>query len=328
MNSRLKLLALALVTALPGIAFSAGQLPDGSTPEQKAIVAGDLPFRAVRLGLEDLPASSGKPRVLFNGRNLDAWDSWLGMKNPSNTYAPSKEKPIGKNHDDSGVFSVVTEDGAPAILSNGKIWGGLITKEVYSNYHLRLQFKWGKNNWVPNMPRNNGVLYHSHGPYGAFFGTWMSAIEFEIVPNSVGMLLAVGDSQGKHSFADVHWKVNANVNVGQDKQIPYPHRRFMPDGHLVPVKVPAFNVDAALDAEKPMGEWNTLDLYVFGNQSVHVVNGVPVMVAHDISTSDAPGKPSRPLTEGRIQLQSEGAETYFREISIEPIERLPTVRVL
>ena len=33
-----------------------------------------------------------------------------------------------------------------------------------------------------------------------------------------------------------------------------------------------------------------------------------------------------PLTHGRIQLQSEGAETYFRDITLTPITRLPEIR--
>jgi hypothetical protein len=325
MKSRLNLLALALAAALPGMSHAAGQIPDGSTPEQKALIAGDPPFHPSKLVLEDVPAGAAKPQVLFNGRNLDGWDSWLGYKDFRHTYAPSSDQPIGLNHDTTHVFSVVTEDGAPVLMASGKIWGGLITKQSYGNYHLHLQFKWGKNNWVPERPRNNGVLYHSHGQYGAFFGTWMQAIEFEIVPHSVGMLLAVGDSHGTHSFATVDWNVNAQVEVGQDKSIPYPYRRFMPGGKLVPVQVPAFNVEAASDAEKPFGQWNTLDLYVHGDESVHVVNGVPVMMAHHLSTTDGPGKPVKPLTEGRIQLQSEGAETYFRNITIEPIDHLPKI---
>jgi hypothetical protein len=34
-----------------------------------------------------------------------------------------------------------------------------------------------------------------------------------------------------------------------------------------------------------------------------------------------------PLTHGRIQLQSEGAETFFRKIVLEPIARLPKITV-
>ena len=35
----------------------------------------------------------------------------------------------------------------------------------------------------------------------------------------------------------------------------------------------------------------------------------------------------RPLTHGRIQLQSEGAETWFRAITIEPIRAMPRIVV-
>ena len=59
---------------------------------------------------------------------------------------------------------------------------------------------------------------------------------------------------------------------------------------------------------------------------VHVVNGVPVMVLEGIATLDAQGH-RIPLTAGRIQLQAEGAVTYFRNIRIEPIRRLPRVVV-
>ncbi len=83
---------------------------------------------------------------------------------------------------------------------------------------------------------------------------------------------------------------------------------------------------AARDPERPVGEWNTLDLYVFGARPVHVVNGVPVMALHDIATVDDAGRRT-PLTHGRIQLQSEGAETYFRDIVLTPIDRLPELRV-
>jgi hypothetical protein len=33
----------------------------------------------------------------------------------------------------------------------------------------------------------------------------------------------------------------------------------------------------------------------------------------------------QPLTHGRIQLQSEGAETWFRNITVEPIASIPRI---
>jgi Domain of Unknown Function (DUF1080) len=316
--------ALALVlAAIPAAVGAQAGPPDGSTPEQQAVIANDPPYQPQRLALADLPRTRRAPERLFNRRDLAGWDSWLGYADPRDTYGQPTAGPIGLNNDTIGVFRIVREDGRPALFSSGKIWGGLITQRSYRNYHLRLQFKWGKNAWLP-IPRNNGVLYHSQGAYGAFFGTWMSALEFEIVPKSVGMLLTVGDSKGTHSFQTVDWRVGANVEVARDPAIAYPFRRYMYGGRLSSMQMPAFNVDAGADAEKPLGEWNTLDLYVFGDRSIHVVNGVPVMAASGFTTTDSTGA-KRPLVEGKIQLQSEGAETYFRDITITPITRLPRI---
>ncbi|KAH2823331.1 hypothetical protein KXV85_001721 [Aspergillus fumigatus] len=139
------------------------------------------------------------------------------------------------------------------------------------------------------------------------------------------MLLTVGDSKGTHSFTTVDWRVGAKVEVAHDPAIIYPGRRFMPGGKLASVQFPAYNVDAGTDAEKPLGQWNTLDLYVYGDKSIHVVNGVPVMAAAELTTKDEKTGKVIPLTAGRIQLQSEGAETYFRNITLQPIDRLPTI---
>jgi hypothetical protein len=313
---------LAATLLLAGGAQAAEGPPDGSTPEQKAIIKDDPAFRPLSLSLKPLKPAE-KATALFNGRDLSGWDSWLGYADAITTYGMPKGEPIGLNKDRDGVFRVVQEDGAPAIYSSGKIFGGLITKKSYRNYHLRVDYKWGPNSWLP-MPRNNGVLYHSFGRYGAFFGTWMSAVEFEIVPHSVGMLLTVGDSKGSHSFSTVDWIVSADAEVGHDAKLPYPGRRFMPGGREATIRYPAYNVEAGTDAEKPIGQWNRLDLYVFGDSAIHVVNGVPVMRVSNIRYRDANGT-EHPLTGGRIQLQSEGAETYFRNVSIEPIAKLPEI---
>jgi hypothetical protein len=80
------------------------------------------------------------------------------------------------------------------------------------------------------------------------------------------------------------------------------------------------------NADAPDGAWNVLDLYVVGNHAIHVVNGVPVMEVRNICEPDAAGV-CQPLTHGHIQLQSEGAETFFRHITVEPIDRLPVIEV-
>ncbi|MFV4741742.1 hypothetical protein ACNJU8_21370, partial [Mycobacterium tuberculosis] len=42
---------------------------------------------------------------------------------------------------------------------------------------------------------------------------------------------------------------------------PYPFQRYMMGGRPSAIQMPAFNVDARIDPKRPLGEWNTLDLY-------------------------------------------------------------------
>ena len=54
------------------------------------------------------------------------------------------------------------------------------------------------------------------------------------------------------------------------------------------------------------------------------MNDVPVMAISHIALRGNDGV-LRPLTKGRIQLQSEGTEVYMREVWIEPIRSVPKV---
>ena len=75
--------------------------------------------------------------------------------------------------------------------------------------------------------------------------------------------------------------------------------------------------------EKPNGEWNTLDLYSVGQTSMHVVNGTLVMQLEN-SREISDGK-EVPVTGGKIQIQSEGAEVFYRDIRIRQIDQLPEI---
>src|SRR5688572_3606276 len=103
-----------------------------------------------------------RPISLFNGKNLDGWDTYVGP-----TYDSVKKEfsgePAGLNKDPLGVFTVVKEDGKPAIRVSGENFGGLSTQKEFGNYHLRLEFKWGKLKWAPkkNAKRDSGLLYHA-----------------------------------------------------------------------------------------------------------------------------------------------------------------------
>ncbi len=288
--------------------------------EQAQAIAGAPVAAAQRLKLVDVPVATGKATALFDGRSLTGWTPWLGYADPAITYrATAADTPVGTSRDTKGDFAVRMIDGAPALWVKGETWGSLVHRADLRNYHLRLQFKWGAKTWAPRetQPRNNGLLYHTHGTPGEVFGTWQPSAEFEIMTGSTGMIVAVGP------------KLRGHTDVAFDPTLIAPHLRYRMGGKQIDIVngTPTWNVEAGRDAERPAGQWNTLDLYVVGDRAVHVVNGVPVAEVRDLATIGADGT-RRPLTHGRIQLQSEGAETWFRGITVEPIATLPKVVVV
>lgn len=283
------------------------------SPEQAEIIKDDPAATPQLLELVDVPRSTGPSRALFNGRDLSGWAPWLGYADTSLTFKPRTVAPLGTSIDTSEIFAVETVDGGPVIRAGGRYWGSLATLEDFADYHLSLEYRWGTAR--EGESRNNGVVYYSHGSPGAVFGTWMTGMEFQLEHGSNGMSIPMGNG------------VRTHVTIAQDKSERYPFRVFRLGGREIDLANgnPAYSVEHANDAEKPVGEWNRIDLYVVGDRAVQVVNGVPVMELRDVAEIDAGGHRVK-LTHGHIQLQSEGAVTYFRNIRIEPIRSLPRIR--
>lgn len=279
--------------------------------------AGMPAFKPQTLVLTDIPKATGKAVSLFNGKDLNDWDAWLGYADPAQTYRPDHGPSLGVGGKGE-IFDVREIDGRPAIFISGKTWGSLVHKGDYGNYHLRLQYKWSGKRHAPrlNEPENNGLLYHSHGKPGAVWGTWSRSVEFEIMTGSVGMAVPVGNG------------VVVKSAVAHDDSLIAPKLRYMhgaPEGAAVG-NTANWNIENNFNADKPVGEWNTLDLYVVGDRAIHVVNGVPVAEVWGLCDPEPTGT-CDPLTHGSIQLQSEGAETWFRDITLEPISHLPKIEI-
>lgn len=300
------------------LAAALAQGAPATTPvDQARAIVGDAPAAAQTLVLTDVPRPTGPMRELFNRRDLTGWTTWLGYPDPAVTYRDQPgATPIGRSRPTGGDVAVKTIDDAPALWVKGQTWGAIVHDADLRDYHLRLEYRWGDRRWAPRADKasNNGLLYHTHGAPGAVFGTWQPSVEFEIMTGSTGMAVAVG--------RDVRIRTTAAL----DPTLISPPVRYRLGG--TPVEIVngtlIWNVENARDAERPAGQWNVLDLYVLGDRAVHVVNGVPVMVVEGLATIGKDGVRT-PLTHGHIQLQSEGAETWFRRVSVEPIDRLPRV---
>ena len=250
-----------------------------------------------------------KWQSLFNGSSLEGWDTYLGPRSKTGGN-PADSIPLGLNLDPHQVFSIVTEDGSPAIRISGENHGGISTKEEFQNYHLLCEFKWGqkKTPTFKDRKRDSGVLYHAVGPHGADFGFWMRSQEFQIQEGDCGDYWGVAGG-----VFDIPAVKNPQGLFVYDPQGPMStFSAVSPNGRRC-VKNP--------DAEKPTGEWNTIELYCKGDTSVHIVNGVVNMILYHSRQWDNGSE--TPLKKGKIQIQSEGCEIYYRNIKITPINKIP-----
>jgi len=247
---------------------------------------------------------------LFNGKDLTGWDTYLGPAYDTLAGKFDSLSAKGLNNDPNSVFSVVEEDGEPALRVSGDGFGGIATKDEFENYHLTVQFKWGTQKFHnrKDKPRDSGILYHAVGPFDAGYGNWMCSQEFQIQEGDCGDYWSVAGST-----------IDIPAAGQQEEQYVYD-----PTAELVTfsyTSVAGKRCRKKPDAEKPTGEWNTVDIYCLGDSSVHVINGVVVMRLFN-SRRPENGR-EIPMTKGKIELQTEGAEVFYRNIQLEPIREFP-----
>lgn len=236
-------------------------------------------------------------KQLFNGADLKGWDIYIGAAVKG--FEDLKEKATPES-----TYSVIKMDGQNVIRISGDVFASLATKKEYGNYHLRLEFKWGEKVYGN---RNSGLLYHSFGDFGAAFGTWMTNIEHQLMHEKLGDTYLMNNTCCETSVKKLD---DGKFQFSKEGKVEKFGESFNGRG-----------VVKGTDAEKPLGEWNTVDLYCFGTTSVHVVNGKVVMVNKNNSKEEN-GK-LIPLTKGKIQIQSEGAELFVRKVEIEKIKEIP-----
>ena len=258
--------------------------------------------------------------------DLTQWELWMGAPHVTVQGLPegtpmSKDghggKALGLNNDPKHVFSVKMEEDEPVLHTTGEIFGGLTTLKSYSDYHFRAQFKWGGKKWEPKLDalRDNGILFHCTGRHGAFWNVWKQSVEFQVEEKNMGDL---------YLLAGTSARLPAAQKDGKGKWYYDPAGEMKSFGRITGA---AGGNTSHLPGsfEKPNGEWNTLELYAIGRSAVFVVNGHVVQVLHDIAKADKPREEPKPLSEGQIQIQSEGAECYYRRMEIQPITALPAV---
>jgi hypothetical protein len=247
--------------------------------------------------VDALNQSNDKTIKLFNGHNLDGWYSFL--------------KNRGRDNDPKSVFTV--KDGM--IRISGEEWGCITTLAEYENFNLVTEFKWGELTFEPRLDnaRDCGVLLHSQGEDGSSSGTWIHSIECQIIEGGTGDFIVVGDGSDQFQITStVALEKQGNSFV------------FQPEGHPETInrgRINWFGRDpewkdmlgfrGGNDIEKAVGEWNTLECIAEDGQLTIFLNGILINKATNV-------KPNK----GRIQIQSESAEIFFRKIELTPLSTI------
>jgi len=251
---------------------------------------------AVLSGAGFVTGAADAPGVthLFNGKDLGGFYTFI------------KER--GRGEDPKGVFTV--KDGQLRV--SGEEWGCVTSEQEYENYRLVVEFRWGDKTWAPreNSARDNGILLHSVGEDGAYGGVWMHSIECQLIEGGTGDFIVVGDDSDNFTIT---CPVAPEESAGCPIYLPNGEPRRVTKGRVNwfgrdPGWKDVKGFRGAKDVEKPVGEWNTYELIADGGAIKVILNGVTVNECRD-------AKPCK----GRIQIQSEGAEVFFRRVDLYPL---------
>ena len=250
---------------------------------------------------------------------LSKWEIYQSYKltDNYNGQQPMDEEgnliePIGYNKNVGDVFTVSLAYNEPVLRISGEIYGCVFTKREFENYHLTMKVKWGNKKWEPRLDKlkDSGLLYHSIGECGKdYWRSWMLSQEYQIMEGHMG------DHWG---FSNTAIDIRAFIPEGIMNAVAGEGQPFLPVG--AGTGLDGFCLRNA-DYESPEGEWTTLELICLGDKSIRIVNGHVVMVLRN-SRYVSDGE-STPLTRGKIQLQSEAAEVFFRDIRIKSINEIP-----
>lgn len=253
---------------------------------------------------------------------LSKWRNYESHRHvPGDKGLPPKDAqgqplpPIGYDKNEANVFSVVQQQGQPVLRISGEIYGCLFTRQEFENYDLKLKVKWGTQKWQPrlNEPRDSGILYNSQGEPGVdYWHSWMLSQEFQV--SEVDKANAMGDFWCiANSSADIRAVYNASKDTLKFSPAATTTVRMGNGG-------PGF-CQAAARYQPAADGWTELELLNVNGQSIHLVNGRVVMAVGN-SAYLANGQ-RQPLTKGKIQLQSEAAEVFYKDIKIRPLAAMP-----
>jgi hypothetical protein len=177
--------------------------------------------------------------------------------------------------------SFIVRDGK--LVSLGEPRGHLISDKEFSQFKLIIEYRFS------GKPGNCGVLVHASTP----------RYRSNMFPKSIEVQMSSGD-------AGDFWCIGENIEVpDMEKRRPRKDENQKFGGEQDDARR---IINLTNNSEKPVGEWNTMQVECKGAEIIVHVNGV--LVNHGSKSTAASGK---------IALQAEGAEVEFRKLELTPL---------
>jgi len=167
------------------------------------------------------------------------------------------------------------------LVSLGEPRGHLVTEKEYSNYRLEVEYRFS------DESGNCGVLVHASTPRALY----------RMFPKSI-------EIQMEHGNAGDFWVIVEDIEVENMEAYRGPKAKWgITEGKNRRVK------RVTDDAEKPLGEWNSMTIECLEDEIKVWLNGD--LVNHAFNAT---------VEKGKIALQAEGAEVEFRKLVLTPIQ--------
>ncbi len=193
--------------------------------------------------------------------------------------------------------------------------GYVATKQSYRDYHLSVEYKWGRKNPTDKYVRNSGILLNGVGPDGSQSGIWMTSIECQLAQGCEGDLILIrGKTAEGQPFPATITSYVTNGPDGKPRwnengtRTVYSGRQFWWSKHQPGFKE-LIDTRGESDVASPLGEWTKVECLCHQGRITIKVNGFVVNECFDVQPAS-----------GKILLQSEGHEVFFRNMEIRPIK--------
>ena len=249
---------------------------------------------------EAKPQAEQQVIKLFNGKDLTGLTTW-----------PKKTK----REDPKKVFTV--HDGM--IHVSGEDNGYVATEKEYRDYHLTVEYKWGKRTDGGKYVRNSGVLLHAVGPDGGAGGVWMTCFECQLAQGCNADVIMIRGKDEKGAAIPMAMTAETEPDPGKKRV------RWKKGGEVKtwpPAKGQLWwskhdwdfkeliDTRGKDDVESALGEWTKVECICADKRITLKINGQTVNECYDVTPSA-----------GKILLQSEGFESFFRNFELRPVRK-------